>query len=179
MKYSVLKVLLPLTLIFFAGISCDTTDPFSLPDPDFSTVPEPFDYSSAEAEEIEEGITVYVLEEGSGQFSVDARDQISVHVTLRTMDGEIIYSTYNDGRTDPVAVTVGNIALNPNVFQYSISLAYTEGFKKGLLGMKQGEKRTVIVSPEKGFGDLPEGAVNSQHRDQTLQYDIRVSQIAM
>jgi FKBP-type peptidyl-prolyl cis-trans isomerase len=178
MHTSVFKSVLALTALLFVLSSCDTTDPFSIPPPDFSTVPEAFDITGIQPIEIENGIEAYILEEGTGQTTLTVRDQVSLFMTLRTTDGEIIYSTFNDGRTDPVTITVGNVQMNPNVFNYSVSLSYTSGLRKGLVGMQEGESRTLIVSPDQGFGNLSEGALNYQYRNSTLQYDIKVQRIA-
>jgi FKBP-type peptidyl-prolyl cis-trans isomerase len=178
MQSTVLKSFTVLLLSLFILSSCDTTDPFSFPPPDFSTVPEPFDFSNAESVVVEEGIETYTLEEGSGQFTVTQRDQVTMFITLRTMEGEIIFSTFNDSRTDPVTVTVGTIEIDPRVFQYSVALSYTEGLRKGLVGMKQGEQRTIVVSPEKGFRGLPSSSANGRFRESTLQYDILVTRIS-
>ncbi|TVR28740.1 MAG: hypothetical protein EA390_11250 [Balneolaceae bacterium] len=178
MQPTVLKLFTLLLGFLFIFTSCDTTDPFSFPPPDFSTVPDPFDFSDAESFEVEDGVTAYILQEGTGDFSVTVRDQITMFITLRTMEGDIIFSSFNDGRTSPVTVTVGNIVPDPRVFQYSPALSYTDGLRKGLVGMKIGEVRTLIVSPEKGFKDLPSSSVNAQYRESTLQYDIQVSEIS-
>ncbi|MCC5913720.1 MAG: FKBP-type peptidyl-prolyl cis-trans isomerase [Balneolaceae bacterium] len=177
MHLSVFKFLLPSILLAFLIISCDTTDPFEIPEPDFSTVPAAWDFNGVEPVEIESGLTAYILEEGEGSNSVTVRDQISAFITLRTTDGEIIYSTYNDGITDPAIFSVGNIQLDQNVFQYSLNLAYTNGLRKGLIGMREGEQRTLIVSPELGFQALRSEALHGQYREDTLQYDIEVVEI--
>lgn len=174
MRTSLFKAFSVLIVTSFALSACDTTDPFRIPPPDFSTVPDAFDISGIEPIEIEEGVDAYILEEGEGDFEVTIRDNISVFITLRTTDGEIIFSSFNDERTSPTNIGVGNIQLNPNVFQYSVFLAYTPGLRAGILGMKEGEVRTLIVSPEKGFGGLPENATNSRFRDATLQYDLEL-----
>jgi hypothetical protein len=177
MQPTVLKLFTALLGLLFILSSCDATDPFSFPPPDFSTVPEPFDFSDTESFVVEEGIEAYILEEGTGQFIVTARDQVSLLITLRTMEGDIIYSTFNDGLVSPITVTVGNIVPDPRVFQYSPVLSFTEGFRKGIIGMRNGEVRTLIVSPEKGFRDLPSTSVNAQFRESTLQYDLEITQI--
>ena len=178
MQPTVLKSFTLLLGLLFVLSSCDTTDPFSFPPPDFETVPLPFVFNDAESFVVEEGIEAYILEEGTGQFTVTARDQVTLFITLRTMEGDIIYSTFNDARTTPVTVTVGNIVPDPRVFQYSLALSYTEGLRKGLIGMRNGEERTLIVSPEKGFENLPSSSVNAKYRESTLQYDIEVTQIS-
>lgn len=174
-SFSAILFISVFTLMF--AISCDSDDPFQLPDPDFSTVPPPYDFENTEPVEVEEGVQVYVLDEGSGPFEVTTRDQVSVFLTLRTTDGEEIYSTFTDERTSAVPVSMRVAGDIQNSFQFSIIWAYTPGFKSGMLGMKEGERRTIIVSPEKGYGNASSGNINAQYRESTLQYDVQVSQI--
>lgn len=171
-------IVLPLLLLFFSiFISCDTEDPFSIPPPDFSTVPEPYDTSNVESVDLREVVRAYIHEEGHGEFKVSPRDQVAVYLSLRTDEGEIIYSTFSSDRTNPVTVTMSVVGETQQVFDYSIIMTYTPGFKIGLLGMKQGERRTIVVPPEQGFRGLPEGHNNYQYRNNTLIYDIRISSI--
>lgn len=177
MQLSVLK-LLPAILAIFILSSCDTTDPFSFEPPDFSTVPAAFDYNEVEPTTIEPGIDVYVLEEGTGLFSVTQRDQISFLVTLRTLEGDIIYSSFSDGNSLPITnqrvdqVRLSNGIINPR----SPLLIYTAGLRKGLTGMKVGEIRTIIVSPEQGYEDVTAG-LTAEYSESTLQYDIELTNI--
>ncbi len=177
MQYTPIKTTLLLAISLFAIISCDTSDPYSFPEPDFSTVPDAYDISGIEPVEVEEGITAYIHEEGEGYATVTIRDDLFLFITLRTLEGDIIYSTYNDASTEPTTVRVSNIQLTSGVFNYSIQLAYTYGLRQGLIGMKEGEKRTIIVEPEQGFANLPDGTANSAYRESTLQYDIIVLDI--
>ena len=177
MYTSVFKSLLAFAAIIFLS-SCDTTDPFSFEPPDFSTVPPAFDYSGIEPIIIEEGIEAYVIEEGTGPFSVTQRDQISFLVTLRTLDGDIIYSSFSNGNALPVTnqrvdqIRRPNAIINPR----SPQLLYTSGLRKGLTGMKVGEFRTLIVSPEQGFAGITAG-ITAEYSDDTLQYDIELTNI--
>ncbi len=163
--------------------SCDTTDPFQIPPPDFSTVPPAWDYTVVEGFDIEPGLTAYILEESQNQFRVTQRDLVSVRFTLRAIgedhgpDGEIIFSTFNNDNTSPISISVNSINLSTQIFRYSVALAYTDGFRKGIIGMREGEERTLIVQPEQGYADLPEGSVNSQYRESTLQYDIELRRL--
>ncbi|PKD44758.1 FKBP-type peptidyl-prolyl cis-trans isomerase [Rhodohalobacter barkolensis] len=177
MKFSSFKISIILAVSLFAIISCDTNDPFNIPPPDFSTVPDAYDYEDLEPIDIEEGITAYIHEEGDGVGTVTIRDDLLLFITLRTLDGDIIYSTYNDASVEPTTVRVGNIQLNPSVFNYSIQLTYTYGMRQGLIGMEEGERRTLIVQPEQGFADLPDGAANSEYKESVLQYDVIVLDI--
>ncbi|MDX1642333.1 MAG: FKBP-type peptidyl-prolyl cis-trans isomerase [Balneolaceae bacterium] len=177
MRLSKLSALPFILLLFALFISCDTEDPFSLPPPDFSTVPEPYDTSNVQAVDLSDGVKAYVHEEGYGPFEVTARDQLSIYMTLRTDEGDIIYSSFSSDRTSPITISMGNAGNLQNVFDYSVLMAYTPGFKVGLLGMKVGERRTIVVPPEEGYQDLPDGHLNAEYRDNTLIYDVRISGI--
>ncbi len=178
MQFTSLKItLLILSVSLLTVISCDTSDPFNFPPPDFSTVPAAYDIEGLDPIEIEEGITAYIHEEGDGFGTVTIRDDLLLFITVRTLEGDIIYSTYNDARVEPTTVRVSNIQLNPSVFSYNIQLAYTFGLRQGLLGMQEGERRTLIVQPEQGYGDLPDGAANSEYKESVLQYDLIVLDI--
>ena len=174
-----LSILVLLTLLFAFLISCDTEDPFSIEPPDFSTVPEPYDTSGVESVDLQDGVKAYLHEEVYGPFEVTPRDQVAIFMSLWTDDGEIIYSTFSSDRITPVGVSmslVGEVQF-PNT--YSILLAYAPGLKTGLLGMKAGERRTIVVPPGQAFQEqnLPEQHPNYQYRNSTLIYDVRISDI--
>ncbi len=161
-------------------VSCNSDDPFDIPPPDFSTVPDAYEIENLPTQEIEPGVEKIIHEEGLTAFEVTARDEVSVFLTLRTEGGEIIYSSFANNNESPAGLSVresGNIQNIVDIRQYSILIAYSPGLKSGLLGMKEGEKRTLIVSPEKGFGNAPSGLYISQFKDDTLIYDIKVSRI--
>src|SRR5690625_6441176 len=83
------------TLLLFAFIliSCESTDPWEFVPPDFSSVPARFDISGIEPTEIDEGVTAYIIEgSDSSPFFVTRRDIAIVKVTLRTVEGDIIFS---------------------------------------------------------------------------------------
>lgn len=182
-KFSILTLL---SFLFILFISCDTEDPFNSPPPDFSTVPEPYDTSGVESVEISDGVKAYTHDEGYGQFQVTVRDQVDVFLTLRTQSGSVIYSTFSSDRTNPMAVSMGladgkDIGVHQTINQtphgYTILLAYTPGFEEALLGMREGEKTTLVIEPEKGYKNIPQNSMNSQYSDSTLIYDIQISQI--
>src|SRR5690625_3377321 len=95
------------TLLLFALIliSCDSTDPWEFVPPDFSSVPARFDISGIEPTEIDEGVTAYIIERGeSSPFFVTRRDIAIVKVTLRTVEGDIIFSTYANDRDQEIGI---------------------------------------------------------------------------
>ena len=183
-RFSVLPLLLSLLVLF---ISCDTEDPFSVDPPDFSTVPEPYDTSGVESIDISQGVKAYTHDEGYGQFHVTIRDQIEIFLTLRTQSGEIIYSTFSSDRANPISITMSladgkntgvHQSINQTPYNYTILLAYTPGFQEALLGMGEGERTTLVLSPEKAYKNIPQNSSNSQYSDSTLIYDIQISNIS-
>lgn len=167
-----------LLLISFAFLGCE--DDFqTIPEPTFDNVPEPMDISGVEGEEVINGVTKYTVEEGEGPDNITKRDAVSVYLTLRTEDGTIIYSSFQNNQTDPVDIQVQSIVTvtNRQLDGFSQTRAYTDGLRNGIIGMQQGEDRVLIVEPEQGFGNIPDGLLNSQYRDETLRYDITLQRI--
>jgi len=161
-------------LTLLAG--CSTDSGFNIQEPTFDNVPEPFDISGAEAEPVQDGTVKYVIEEGRGEFEVVIRDDIAVFITLRNEAGEIIYSTYQNTRTSPNLISVLNI--RPVFAQnFRVQRSYTNGLRKGLLGMREGEKRVLIVPPSEGFENIQSGSLNEAFRNDTLRYDIELDAI--
>ena len=178
MQLSRYSIFTSIIIFFLLLISCDTEDPFSLPPPDFSTVPEPYDTSNVDFVDLEDGVRAYIHDEGFGPFEVTARDQVSIFLTLRTDTGDIIYSTFSSDRVNPITIAMERAGTLQGVFDYSILMAYTPGFKVGILGMKEGERRTLLVPPDEAYRDLPDGHINEEYRENTLIYDIQVSRIS-
>lgn len=179
MLQSLVKHVIVFSILFTVVVSCDTEDPFSFPPPNFSTVPEAYDTNGIELEEIDEGVSAYIHDEGEGPFYVTTLDEVSVYITLRTTDDDIIYSSFVNENTTPVTVGMVNAGTIQNLSEFSsfsVLYAYSPGLKKGLLGMKEGEKRTIIVEPEQGLANTPEGHPNYEYRESTLIYDVLVSQ---
>lgn len=125
-----------------------------------------YDISGVSESETESGVTYYVIEEGSGSYTVERRSQIRVFFTariLRNMD--IIESSYRDRSTTPTIIAdIGS--RNSQTAHYK-----TEGLKEGVKGMKEGEKRVLIVPPELGHG------VSEDGEGDTLRYDIELVEI--
>lgn len=165
------------TLTILSG--CTTDSGFTIEEPTFDSVPAPFNISQAEEEPVVDGVTKYTVEEGRGEDQVVIRDQIAMYLTLRTMDGTIIYSSYQNDSTDPVQSSIQNILTPqpPTVVRFgnfSFDRARTDGLRKGLIGMREGEKRVIIVPPDQGFESIGSGSVNDEYREDTLRYDVEL-----
>lgn len=163
--------------LFIVITSCNTSDPFEIPPPNFDSVPPAISTAGLTPFQIEEGVTAYVHDEGAGEFFVTVIDDIQAFITLRTDDGEIIYSSFQNDRDNPSIISLRFAGDFQNDFTYSVAQTYTPGLKIGLIGMQQGEFRTVVVSPEKGYKNIPSGTLMSQYRDNTLIYEIRITRI--
>lgn len=170
------SLLITLTLIVVL-ISCNSSDPFEITPPNFDSVPPPTSIADLDPVQVEEGVTAYIHDEGTGNFFITVRDEVQAYITLRTDDGEIIYSSFQNNRQDPSNISMRRAGDFQNDFTYSVAQTFTPGLKSGLVGMQQGEFRTLVVAPEKGFKNIPAGTLASQYRDNTLYYEIRISRI--
>lgn len=174
---------LPLLAAAFALLTLQACDDNSRSPyvPDYSEAPAPFDttqYVSKKTINDEEGhVTIYIIQEGGSRDSVIYRDEISVKYTGRTTDGEIFESTYRDGSEAPRTLQnltpeqkqVGN---NRNPVSPLI-----DGFRMGLLGMREGEKRTIVIPPSLGYGETEDGERASRLQNETLVFDVELVQI--
>lgn len=153
------KKTLSLAFLFTSSLlilSCGGEDPFGV---DYSLAPDPYPIEGAEKVESETGLVYYIIEEGSGE-EVSRRSSVSVYYTGRTMDGEIFDSSYRNGSLLPR--DMGDLG------------ALVDGFREGLLGMKEGGKRVLIIPPHLGYGDTP----SHQLSDDTLRFDVELDKIA-
>ena len=76
---------------------------------------------------------------------VEVNSSVTVNYTGRLSDGSVFDSSLTEGR-DPLNATLGQGSLIP-------------GFEKGLLGMKEGDKKTIEISSEEAYGSLREDLV--------------------
>lgn len=70
-------------------------------------------------------------------------DRVKVHYTGKLWDGRILGSTENN---QPVEFTIGSGQIVP-------------GIEKGIIGMEVGERKTITIPPEDGFGPRREELV--------------------
>ncbi len=81
------------------------------------------------------GLRYVVLQEGSGNESPKKGQKVTVHYTGTLMDGRTFDSSV--ARGTPAEFAVGQVI---------------EGWNEALVTMKKGEKRTLIIPPELGYG---------------------------
>jgi peptidylprolyl isomerase len=77
-------------------------------------------------------------------------DKVQVHYTGRQNDGEVFDSSVGQA---PLEFTLGGGEVIP-------------GFENGVVGMSVGEKRTVAIPPDEGYGPYEEQMVLEVGRDQ-------------
>lgn len=157
-------VILSLTLTV-GLVACEDEDAVQDPTPTVGTVePTPMPTNipmptvSAEATTTAGGVQVFVIQEGTGDQAVLLTDTITVHYTGWLEDGTTFDSSVP--RDEPLQQPLTGLI---------------EGWQEGLVGMKVGEKRRLIIPPELGYGEegfpptIPPGA--------TLIFDIELISI--
>lgn len=174
-KRSALTFLLPILLIAFVIQSCgDNSTNFRQIE---YTPPEPFDINNAVSDSTtEDGLKIYVIEEGNGKSGVVSRDQLRVRYTGRTEDGEVFESTYRNGDSTPGILR--NLTPNPITSPQGRRInPLVDGFRRGLLGMREGEKRKLVIPPELGYGTVDEEPAEGSLENQTLYFDVELVEI--
>ena len=76
---------------------------------------------------------------------VEIGKSVIVHYTGRFEDGTVFDTSLTEGR-EPINATLGLGQL-------------INGFEKGLVGMSVGEKKTIDIEPEEGYGEYLDGLV--------------------
>ncbi len=89
-------------------------------------------------------LKIEILKEGIGDREIKAGDQISVHYTGTLVDGTKFDSSLDQGQ--PFTFTIG---INQVI----------QGWDQGLIGMKIGEKRKLIIPSSLAYGKEGAGAL--------------------
>jgi FKBP-type peptidyl-prolyl cis-trans isomerase FkpA len=110
------------------------------PNPDTAVTEQPLDTTTMTRSP--EGIYYRVLEEGTGAGAADGQ-RATVHYTGWLMNGEQFDSS-RGGR--PFYFTIGRGDV-------------IRGWDIGLVGMKVGERRQMVVPPELGYGEADTGVI--------------------
>lgn len=169
MRFFTFLLTLPLAVFFLQ--SCGEDDPFKI---DYSEVPDPFVDIQQEADSTtEDGLRIYFVKSGNEILpAVTSNDQIRLRYTGRTADnGKIFESTWANGFDNPAVfrnltpepINTGNNSVGPLI----------DGFRRGLIGMHEGEKRTLVIPPELGYGDRD----GHNLQNETLVFDIELLEI--
>lgn len=81
---------------------------------------------------------------------IGADTQVTLHFALKLEDGNVVDSTFDK---QPATFKVGDGNLLP-------------GFEQALFGLKAGDKRTLTIEPEQGFGQPNPANVQVMPREQ-------------
>ena len=84
---------------------------------------------------------------------IHENSKVTLHFALRLEDGQVIDSTFDKS---PATLSVGDGNL-------------PEGFEKHILGLSEGDKRTVRVEPEEAFGQVNPSNVQTFSTEQFAQ----------
>lgn len=153
-----LKKYIPVLVLPFLLLSCDENE--LMTQTDYSTVPDAPDTSDAERIEKDNGLVIYIIEEGDGQFKVAERDRVLARYTMRSIrDGEmeIHDSTWADGSTSGTELNMATIIT---------------GVRQGMQGMREGGERVFVIPPELGYAGTDE-----EFADDTLHFHVELEQI--
>jgi len=86
--------------------------------------------------------------------------KVKVHYTGKLEDGKV-FDTSND--KDPIEVVLGEGTL-------------IKGFENGLIGMKDGDKKTIEIEPKDAYGDYVDGRIQEVEKSK-LPEDIKVGMV--
>ena len=106
------------------------------------------------------GLKIETTQEGSGEQTVTSGDVISVHYTGKLENGTVFDSSVERGI--------------PFEFQIGQGMVIA-GWEQGLLDMKVGEKRTLTIPAEMGYGSR--GAAGVIPPNATLIFDVELVSI--
>jgi len=101
---------------------------------------------------------VSVMQPGSGEAAVKSGDRIQVNYVGTFEDGSVFEASISPEK--PYEIVVGESGV--------------KGLDDGVIGMKVGEKRKIVVSPELGYGDQDHGTIPA---NSTLIYDLTLLKI--
>ena len=108
-------------------------------------------------------MTFFNKDAGVSSKTAQAGDIVSVNYTGRLEDGTVF-----DSNIDP---QFGHM----EPFEFPLGVGQViKGWDEGIVGMKVGEKKTLIVPPEKGYG---ENAVGPIPPNSTLIFDVEILEI--
>ncbi|KAK3940805.1 FK506-binding protein 1A [Diplogelasinospora grovesii] len=88
------------------------------------------------------GVEITTINEGQGTREVKSGDNIQVHYKGTLTNNKEFDQSYNRGSTFDFQVGKGSVI---------------KGWDQGLIGMKIGEKRKLVISPEMAYGNRAVG----------------------
>lgn len=168
-KPPMFRLLAILSLVIVLGFftACDEENLFQ--ETDYTTVPDAPDTTDAKHESklIDIGddeqveLHIYIHEEGDGQFEVSERDRVLVRYTMRSIQNgemEIHDSTWANDSTSPTDLNMATLI---------------PGVRHGMMGMREGGERTIVIPPELGYHDDP----NHELHGKKLHFHVELDQV--
>lgn len=126
---NIFKTLLPTILLILLLSSC-------LPEPDIIPDPEPWEYDENDVITTETGLSYVIHEEGSGDKPSQGYN-VSVHYSGFLEDGRLFDTSRTTNQPLLFIVGIGQVI---------------SGFDQGVLDMRIGERRTLIIPDSLGYG---------------------------
>jgi FKBP-type peptidyl-prolyl cis-trans isomerase len=121
--------------------------------------PKTWSYRESQLTETESGLRYRIVTEGEGEPTKNG-DVLTVYYAGFFEDGEMFDTSLR----------------NPVGFRYQLGTGMAiPGFEEGLLGMKKGEERLLILSPDLAYGD--EGVNGAIPPNSTLYFNVRIEDI--
>jgi FKBP-type peptidyl-prolyl cis-trans isomerase 2 len=94
--------------------------------------------------------------------TVEVNSTVTVNYTGKLQDGSVFDSSLNEGR-EPLSATLGQGSLIP-------------GFEKGLIGMSEGETKTITIPVAEAYGNRRDELVAQVPKDRVPQ-EVEVGQM--
>jgi len=104
---------------------------------------------------LDSGLRYHDLRPGDGP-EVSSSSRVKVHYVGASLRGDVLFDTYGKGFPE----------------SYVVSDALLEGFRQGLVGMRAGGKRKLILPPELAYGEA--GLPGVVPPNATLVFDVEV-----
>lgn len=126
------------------------------------------------------GVTVQELFEGNGDVGVRQGDRVLIDYVLRRSNGYFIYGTVEGVSFQPRDIPTGPIVLNLTKDEV------IPGLIDGLIGLKPGGKRRILVPVQLGYGTpllepkMPTFATSRQlenHKNEPLLFEVELLRI--
>jgi len=131
----------------------ETTVDLMLDDPEIAKIKKRY----PEAQSTESGLHYIVTKEGTGSATPKVGDSVTAHYKGTLLNGVKFDSSYDRGE--------------PFVFQVGLGRVI-KGWDEAFMDMKKGEKRTLIIPSELGYG--ARGAGGSIPANATLLFDVEL-----
>ncbi len=147
-----IAVIIAVAVVIVSALFIFKVIPFSLPSKQATPVTETTDAGSSEKLKIED------IEVGTGE-EVKKGDTVVIHYNGTLTDGTKFDSSYDRGEPFETQIGVG---------------AVIQGWDEGVVGMKTGGKRKLIIPPDLGYGDKQMGSIPA---NSTLIFDVELIEI--